>query len=155
MKKLLILRLLILLVIGASLANLARAWWVNGHATLVEAAAFALPDDMPEFFRKAGKALGHFVGDPDRWKNPSAKFLRAGTSADHFLDLEDVEGKDLPSDRYQAIELLQSIKKRPEKSVCFLMQSWKTTNALLVPFMISGKTQRTKPFVGSAYYMQG
>jgi len=115
MKKLLILRLLILLVVGASLANLARAWWVNGHATLVEAAASALPDDMPEFFRKAGKALGHFVGDPDRWKNPSAKFLRAGTSADHFLDLEDVEGKDLPSDRYQAIELLQSIKKRPEK----------------------------------------
>ena len=91
MKKLLILRLLILLVVGASLANLARAWWVNGHATLVEAAAFALPDDMPEFFRKAGKALGHFVGDPDRWKNPSAKFLRAGTSADHFLDLDDVE----------------------------------------------------------------
>ena len=94
MKKLLILRLLILLVVGASLANLARAWWVNGHATLVEAAASALPDDMPEFFRKAGKALGHFVGDPDRWKNPSAKFLRAGTSADHFLDLEDVEGGD-------------------------------------------------------------
>jgi len=115
MKMKIFFRLTWVLMVGVILANLAKAWWVQGHATLTEAAAIALPDDMPEFFRKGGKALGHYVGDPDRWKNPTAKFLRAGTSAEHFLDLEDVEGKDLPSDRYKAIELLESIRKRPEK----------------------------------------
>jgi len=114
MKISLLSRLFILMLFGVSLASMAKGWWVNGHATLTEAAASALPDDMPEFFRNGGKALAHFVGDPDRWKNPTSKFLRASSSADHFLDLEDVEGKDLPSDRYKAIELLNSIKKRPE-----------------------------------------
>lgn len=115
MKKRVFFNLLWVLMVGAILANLAKAWWVLGHATLTEAAASVLPDDMPEFFRKGGKALAHYVGDPDRWKNPTSKFLRAGTASDHFLDLEEVEGKDLPSDRYKAIELMESIKKRPEK----------------------------------------
>ena len=68
----------------------------GGHASVAEAAAAGLPDDMPAFFRAGGKALGHFAGDPDRWKNRSCKFLRAAESPDHFLDLEDFEGKPLP-----------------------------------------------------------
>ena len=54
------------------------AWWVKGHESIAEAAAAGLPDEVPAFFRAAGKHLAHFAGEPDRWKNPSAKHLKAG-----------------------------------------------------------------------------
>src|SRR4051812_30476213 len=60
----------LLLVVG-----LTRAWWVEGHASVAEGAASVLPDEMPAFFRAGAKPLGHYAGDPDRWKNPSCKFL--------------------------------------------------------------------------------
>ncbi|MSR30701.1 MAG: hypothetical protein EXR99_04270 [Gemmataceae bacterium] len=88
---------------------------MKGHETLTETAAAILPADMPEFFRKAGKTLGHFSGDPDRWKNPGAKFLRAAEGANHYLDLEDLQGKDLPAHRYLAIDLMIALKKKPDR----------------------------------------
>jgi hypothetical protein len=97
------------------LAGLGRAWWVAGHASVAEAAAAALPEDMPRFFRTAGKSLGHLAGDPDRWKNPSCKYLRAAEAPDHFIDLEDYDGKPLPADRYKAIALLIGLRKQPER----------------------------------------
>jgi hypothetical protein len=105
------------LAVGAVLvcAGLCWAWWVNGHASIAEAAASSLPAEMPAFFRAGGKQLGHLAGDPDRWKNPSCKFLRAAEAPDHYIDLEDYQGKDLPPDRYQAIVLLQKLKRRPER----------------------------------------
>ncbi len=98
-----------------ALAGLTRAWWVIGHANVAEAAVVGLPDDMPLFFRAAAKQLGHLAGDPDRWKNPSCKHLRAAESPDHYLDLEDYEGHELPADRWKAIALLQKLKKEPDK----------------------------------------
>lgn len=97
------------------LVGLAPAWWVLGHASIAEAATAGLPDDMPRFFRAAAQQLGHLSGDPDRWKNPSCKHLRAAEAPDHFLDLEDLQGNDLPSDRWKAIALLQKLKKDPAK----------------------------------------
>src|SRR5438067_12237139 len=76
----------------------ARAWWVKGHETITEAAALQLPDEVPAFFRAAGKSLAHFAGDPDRWKNRDAGFLRAGESPHHFLDMEDLGGNEVPRD---------------------------------------------------------
>lgn len=102
---------LLLLVVGLS-----RGWWAGGHAGVAEAAAAALPDDVPAFFRAAAPDLGHYSGDPDRWKNPSCKFLRASEAPDHFIDLEDYQGKELPKDRYKAIELLFSLKQKPDKA---------------------------------------
>jgi hypothetical protein len=96
-------------------AGLCRGWWVNGHGSIAEAAATGLPAEVPVFFRAAGKQLGHLAGDPDRWKNPAATHLRAAEGPDHFIDLEDYGGKDLPADRYKAIELLQRLGKRPEQ----------------------------------------
>ena len=95
--------------------NLAPAWWVKGHESITEAAAAGLPDDMPAFFRASGKHLAHYAGDPDRWKNPQAKHLRAAESPDHFLDLEDLEGNDLPADRYLAAALMVRLKKQPAR----------------------------------------
>jgi hypothetical protein len=109
------------LAAAASLAVLfltgsAHAWWVVGHGIIAEAAVAGLPDDVPAFFRESGKQLTHLAGDPDRWKNPKAPHLRAAESPDHFLDLENYHGKDLPANRWKAIALLQELKEDPEKT---------------------------------------
>jgi hypothetical protein len=106
---------LFLVLVGLSFTGLSWGWWVIGHASIAEAATSSLPSDMPAFFREAGKQLGHLSGDPDRWKNPSCKFLRSAEAPDHYIDLEDFEGKELPGDRYKAITLLQELKKQPER----------------------------------------
>jgi hypothetical protein len=98
------------------LASLARGWWVIGHGTIAEAAAAGLPDDAPAFFREAGKQFAHLAGDPDRWKNPKAPHLKAAESPDHFLDLENFDGKDLPADRWKAIVLLAELKQEPDRT---------------------------------------
>jgi hypothetical protein len=106
---------LAVLASAALSCSLASAWWVKGHESIAEAGAAGLPDEMPAFFRGGGKAMAHSSGDPDRWKNPAANHLRAAEAPDHYLDLEDYEGKDLPADRYKAIALLIELKKQPEK----------------------------------------
>jgi hypothetical protein len=92
------------------------AWWVDSHGRIADAAATGLPDEMPRFFRAAGKQLAYMAGDPDRWKNPAAKWLGSATFPDHFIDLEDYEGNELPRDRWKAIELLQKLKREPNKA---------------------------------------
>jgi hypothetical protein len=99
-----------------ALVGTVRAWWVKGHEAVAEAACAALPDELPPFFRAAGKHLAHYSGDPDRWKNRAAIHLSAAEGPDHFLDLENYHGKDLPRDRYKAIALLIELKERPEKT---------------------------------------
>lgn len=95
-------------------AGVAPGWWVKGHESITEAAASQLPDDMPAFFRGGGKSLAHFAGDPDRWKNRDCKVLRASIEADHYLDLEDLEGKPLPAEsRFKGMDLMRSLKKDP------------------------------------------
>ena len=95
-------------------AGTAPAWWVKGHGTIAEAAASCLPETMPRFFRAGGKALADGAGDPDRWKNPSATFLKSAISPDHYLDLEHLQGRELPADRYQALALLVELKQKPD-----------------------------------------
>jgi hypothetical protein len=113
MKKFLLGATLALVALAA--AGLCWAWWDKGHASIAEAAVGALPTTVPPFFRAAKKQLGHLAGEPDRWKNPSCKFLRAAEAPDHFIDLEDFGDKELPAHRYEAIALLQTLKRRPER----------------------------------------
>lgn len=89
------------------------AWWVKGHAMLAEAAAGQLPDDMPPFFRSAATSLGHLSGDPDRWKNRDTACLRTVSEVDHYIDLENLQGKPLPKDRFQAIALIAQLGETP------------------------------------------
>src|SRR5258708_2901225 len=100
----------VVLVIGV-----APAWWVKGHGTITEAAASRLPDEMPAFFRAGGKHLAHFAGDPDRWKNREATFLKPTEEPNHYLDLEDLEGKPWPKGRFPALDLIRELKKEPGK----------------------------------------
>src|SRR6516162_464198 len=96
----------------------AWGWWVKGHEAIARAADSRLPADMPEFFRTqaAADVLAHLAGDPDRWKNRDATFLKAAESPDHFLDLEDLQGNDLPENRYKAAALLSRLGQKPEQT---------------------------------------
>jgi hypothetical protein len=107
--------LLGVVLLALTSVSLAPAWWVKGHESVAEAAAAGLPEDVPAFFRAGGKHLAHFAGDPDRWKNPAAKHLRAGEAPNHYLDLEDLEGHEPPEDRYKAVQLLTGLKRAPER----------------------------------------
>lgn len=102
------------ILVGLS-AAVAPAWWVEGHGTIAEAAALQLPEEMPAFFRGAGKQLAHLAGDPDRWKNPSNRNLRPTEGPDHYLDLEDLEGNELPPTRFEAFVLFARLNKKPDK----------------------------------------
>ena len=103
------------LVAGLGAWGVASAWWINGHATITEAATLALPDDVPAFFRAAGKTLAHCAGDPDRWKNRGAKFLKSAVYPEHFIDWEDLDGHEPPRDRYAAMALMFKLQKAPDK----------------------------------------
>jgi hypothetical protein len=108
------------LVVGLTLACLgilgvARAWWVKGHGTITEAACNALPEDVPAFFRAAGKTLAHCAGDPDRWKSKEARTLTTAVYPEHFIDWEDLEGNEPPTDRYTFYALSHKLQKAPDK----------------------------------------
>lgn len=108
--------LFLMLIVGIGVTiGVARAWWVIGHGTITEAAALALPDDMPAFFRAAGKSLAHLAGDPDRWKNREATYLKTTEGPHHFLDLEDLDGNEIPRDRFVALSLMHKLNKPPDK----------------------------------------
>jgi hypothetical protein len=104
-------------VAGTLLGGFAVGWWSGGHETVAEAAAARLPDDVPTFFRGGGKHLAHFSVDPDRWKNREMVFLRREEEGNHFLDMEDLDGKKLPdTHRYDFLKIVYTdLKKDPNK----------------------------------------
>ncbi len=103
-----------LVVAGLVAVQLAQGWWVVGHGTITEAAASSLPDEMPAFFRAAGKSLNYLAGDPDRWKNRECKNLKDAEEPHHFLDLEDLEGAEIPRERFAGIALILKLNKQPQ-----------------------------------------
>jgi hypothetical protein len=105
----------LVLAAGFGAWGVAQAWWVKGHGTITEAACIALPDDVPAFFRAAGKILNHCAGDPDRWKSRDAKYLGSAIYPEHFIDWEDLEGNEPPMKRYDFLALAHKLKKSPDK----------------------------------------
>jgi hypothetical protein len=108
---------LAVLIAGGLAGGFATGWWSGGHETVAEAAAARLPDDVPAFYRTGGKHLAHFAVDPDRWKNRELTFLRREEEGNHYLDLEDLDGKKLPgTHRYDGLKLVYTeLKKEPNK----------------------------------------
>lgn len=107
-----------LVLVGLLLTVLspASAWWVKAHGTIAEAASKGLPDEMPAFFRAAGKQLNHLAGEPDRFKNKAAEFLRVTEAPEHYIDLEEFGGETLPRDRFKALDLSRKRGVTPEKA---------------------------------------
>ena len=70
----------------------ARPWGEHGHRLIGRAAADALPDSMPAFFRTAAAQLSYLNPEPDRWRNRAERDLDAAMDAahapEHYIDLE-------------------------------------------------------------------
>lgn len=84
-----------------------EAWHDEGHYYIARAAVEALPQEMPAFFRTADSrdAIAHGALDPDVIRSRALPQLRAASAPEHFIDLELLEGRPLPSTRYDYIAL--------------------------------------------------
>ncbi len=70
------------------------------------AAASKLPATMPAFLLRATDRLAYLGPEPDRWRNRSEYAVKNAQEPDHFIDLERVEGMELPPGRYEFYRLL-------------------------------------------------
>ncbi len=115
-------------------------WGEAGHRITAQAAAAALPDAMPPFFRAAAPQLVYLNPEPDRWRTrvESARdaALDGGTAPDHFLDYEMIPaasraGVLAAKDRYAFADTLRAHGGNP-------------ATAGMLPFAILELTQRMR-----------
>jgi hypothetical protein len=83
----------------------AWAWHDEGHYYAAVAAVKSMPQDVPAFFREGSASVGHGALDPDIFKNRDLAQLNHCEAPEHFLDLEMLEGRDLPPLRYDYIKM--------------------------------------------------
>jgi hypothetical protein len=108
-----------------SVAPSAGAWGEEGHRYINQVAAAHLPDDMPAFFRNAGKRLTFLGPEPDRWRDGRELFkaLTEVNGPDHFIDIDKAENFEaLPNDRHEYGDWLRTQGKSP-KDIGFLPYS--------------------------------
>jgi hypothetical protein len=77
--------------IAASVA-VVDGWWDRGHFITGQAAAEALPPEMPAFFRDAAAQITYLNYEPDRWKESAERkadqALNGASSPEHYMDME-------------------------------------------------------------------
>lgn len=83
------------------------AWGRKGHEIVPTEAALALPDTMPAFFVKNADRLAALGSQPDRWRFKELTHLAGSNVPDHYMNLEPVRDKDLPTDRYAYARMIQ------------------------------------------------
>ena len=88
-------------------------WGEPGHRLIGDAAAAALPEQMPKFFRDARAQLAYLNPEPDRWRDRAEIRLDSALNdfqaPEHFIDLELVPGNALNArNRYVFIDSLQA-----------------------------------------------
>lgn len=80
-------------------------WGDEGHMAINRAAAARIPASMPDFFRAATERLVYNGPEPDRWRHKEEFAVKNSQEADHFIDLERIDGiGELPAGRYQFIQ---------------------------------------------------
>jgi hypothetical protein len=87
----------------------ARLWGEAGHLMIGDAAAAAVPAEMPQFFRSARAQLSYLNYDPDRWRDRNEvaldPALNGEQTIEHYIDLEAVPGDALNApNRYAFID---------------------------------------------------
>lgn len=82
-------------------------WGFQGHGIVQEVAVETLPDDVPEFFTQAKERIVGLASQPDRWKTRGLNYLSGATAMDHFMAFEQIQGHDLPEDRYDYISMIE------------------------------------------------
>lgn len=91
----------------------ARFWGETGHRIIGDAAAAALPEQMPKFFRDARAQLSYLNPEPDRWRDRAESnldpALNDAQSIEHYIDMELVPGEALRArNRYAFVDSLHA-----------------------------------------------
>jgi hypothetical protein len=86
----------------------ALAWGATGHRLIGQAAARALPPELPAFLRtpQAIRDLGELAREPDRWRG-AGKTHDTTRDPGHFVDIDD-DGKILGGPSLDALPLTRS-----------------------------------------------
>ena len=123
----------------------ALAWWVDGHAAQSRAAVLSLPDGVPGFFVDGRGTIAYFAADPDLAKNPNLSLLRDAERPEHYLDLELLDGRQLPNTRAGLIELCAELNVEPSQvgSVVYAIAEW--TERLTLAFAEHRKWPDVEP----------
>lgn len=90
-------------------APAAHAWHDEGHYYAAVAAVKAMPEDVPAFFREGAATVGHGSLDPDVFKHRELPQLNHSEFPEHFLDIEMLDGQDLPPLRYDFLKLCHDL----------------------------------------------
>ncbi len=112
----------------------AWAWWGGGHDILTQAAVKALPEEMPEFFRSAEKAIAHCAYDPDLSKERGTPHARQAEYGEHYIDVELFGEHPIPEGREAHIALCAKLGLTPRTvgTVPYALAEW--TERLAVAF---------------------
>ncbi len=92
-----------------------HAWWGGGHAVLTRAAVEAAGAELPVFMVQGLVTIAHVSLDPDVSKNEGAPHARSAEYAEHFLDVELLQGEPLPPNRSSFVALCRRLDIPPEK----------------------------------------
>ena len=92
----------------------ASAWQTRGHGILSEAAVMALPPQVPAFFRKGRRMVAHASYDPDVVKNRDLPHVTDAEYAEHYFDVELLQGRTLPPTRYEYLKMCAEAKLDPK-----------------------------------------
>jgi hypothetical protein len=113
-----------------------RRWGAEGHRMVGAAAAGALPDAMPAFFRAASDQLAYLNPEPDRWKSGEERALdpamNAAHSAEHYINFEGLPASLFAArDRFAYLDSLRA-------------HGHRTPGPGLLPYRILELTQRLR-----------
>lgn len=89
-------------------------WGRKGHEIVPLEAARALPDTMPPLLRDNAERLAVLGPHPDRWRFTELRHLHGSDVPDHYMNLEALQGKEIPSDRYAYARLMEDTGKTRE-----------------------------------------
>jgi len=106
--KIILLRVALCLLGLTCFATPAWPWGNEGHSAINRVAAEKLPPVVPAFLRNAEDQLAYLGPEPDRWRATSELALKRSQEPDHFINLETIEGMDLPPDRYSFYRELEA-----------------------------------------------
>ena len=110
------------------------AWWGGGHDILTQASVKTLPEEVPEFFRNAGKMVAHCSYDPDISKERGTPHARQAEYGEHYIDIELFGEHPIPEGRDAHIKLCAELGLEPRKvgTLPYALAEW--TERLAVAF---------------------
>ena len=126
--------LAVLILIWLLVAAPASGWWSDSHGILTRASVLAVPEELPPFFRQGGNVAAHCSIDPDLAQNRAAPHLIHTEKPEHYLNVEMLDGQELPGKRYAYLTLCINQGVRPSKSglLPYAVAEW--TEQLAVAF---------------------